>query len=273
MGVTAARLAETQRAFDGVASVYDALNSRNPVIRHMRQRLWEAVAAHAGPGGRLLDVGCGPGPDAVHFARLGYRVVAIDSSADMVREAQHAVRRAQLTERVDVRQWSLEQLETLPDSGFDAIYSDLGPFNCVPTLNAVAAALEARLRPGGVFVASVIGRVCPWEWLRFAAPKTWSRIGVRFRRGLVPVPLNDRTVWTRYYRPSEFEQPFLAAGLQRLHLEGMGVVLPPPYLEGLATRHPRVIASLGAIDRWVGAWPAIRHIGDHFLIVLRRSES
>lgn len=273
MGVTSTHLAETQRAFDSVAPIYDELNARNPIIRHMRQQLWRAVAAHAGPGARLLDMGCGPGPDAVHFARLGYRVVAIDSSADMVHEAQRAVRGAQLTDRVEVRQWSIEQSHRLPDSGFDAIYSNLGPFNCVPTLTDVAPALATRLTPGGVFVASVIGRVCPWEWLRFAAPNAWPRMGVRFRRGLVPVPLNGRTVWTRYYRPSEFEQPFLAAGLHRLHLEGMGIVLPPPYLEGFATRHPRLIASLGVVDRWVGASPGIRDVGDHFLIVLRKARA
>lgn len=270
MVMTATHLAETQRAFDSVAPTYDELNSRNPVIQHMRQRLREAVVAHASPGACLLDVGCGPGPDAVHFARLGYRVVAIDSSADMVREAKQAVRSARLTDCVEVRQWSIAHLDTLPDSEFDAIYSDLGPFNCVPTLADAAGALATRLRPGGVIVASVIGRVCPWEWLRFAAPKHWPRIAVRFRRGLVPVPLNARTVWTRYYLPSEFEQPFLEAGLHRHRLEGMGVVLPPPYLEGFATRHPRLIASLGAVDRRVGASPGIRHMGDHFLIVLRK---
>ncbi len=270
MVMTATYHADTQRAFDSVAPTYDALNARNPIIRHMRERLWAAVAAHASPGGRLLDVGCGPGPDAVHFGRLGYRVVAIDSSAEMTREAEQALRSARLTDRVEVRQLNLAEVDSLPDSGFDAIYSDLGPFNCVPTLATVAGALAARLTPGGVIVASVIGRVCPWEWLRFARPKTWPRIGVRFRHGLVPVPLNGRTVWTRYYRPTEFEQPFLAAGLRRIHLEGMGIVLPPPYLEGFATRHPRLTTSLGAVDRWMGACPGIRQVGDHFLIVLRR---
>lgn len=37
-----------------------------------------------GPGVRLLDLGCGPGPLAVAFARLGATVVAVDPEPDML---------------------------------------------------------------------------------------------------------------------------------------------------------------------------------------------
>jgi 2-polyprenyl-3-methyl-5-hydroxy-6-metoxy-1,4-benzoquinol methylase len=36
------------------------------------------------PGGRILDVGCGPGRDTLAFIRAGYQVDAIDASRHMV---------------------------------------------------------------------------------------------------------------------------------------------------------------------------------------------
>ena len=51
----------------------------------------------------------------------------------------------------------------LYSAAFDAAFSNFGPLNCVEDLPAVARQLHEVLRPGGVLVASVIGRVCPWE--------------------------------------------------------------------------------------------------------------
>lgn len=40
------------------------------------------------PGKRLIDIGCGPGVDAHHFAELGFEVTAVDYSEAMIRAAQ-----------------------------------------------------------------------------------------------------------------------------------------------------------------------------------------
>lgn len=270
MGVSDMRVGDTARAFDSVAGEYDAMNRRNVVICEMRRHLRLAVTRAAVARGRLLDLGCGPGPDAVYFGQQGHRVVAIDVSSDMVREARQAVRHAGVEDLVTVAHWDMQHLDTLPDAGFDVIYSNLGPFNCVPDLSRIAAPLCARLRPGGTLVASVIGRHCPWEWVRFLAPGEWPRLTVRFARQLVPVPLNDRTVWTRYYTPGEFERPFVAEGLRRVSLRGLGITLPPPYLEGFADRHPVLVRALGRTDDHIGHWPLVRELGDHFLVVMRK---
>ena len=68
MGVVSRALADTQDAFDRVADGYDRSNSENPILCAMRARLRRTVAAVAPAGGRLLDLGCGPGSDAAAFA-------------------------------------------------------------------------------------------------------------------------------------------------------------------------------------------------------------
>ena len=45
--------------------------------------LYSAFLAHVPSGGRILDLGCGAGSAALHFARNGYDVLAIDGCMDL----------------------------------------------------------------------------------------------------------------------------------------------------------------------------------------------
>lgn len=275
MGVTMAvttrdALLDTQQAFDGVASMYDESNETNPIIRWMRARTIAAVRQAVPVGGHLLDLGCGPGRDAATLAAAGYRVTATDWSPAMVGQTLRRVTDNGLEGRVHVRHVGIHQLARLDTGPFDGAYSDLGPLNCVPDLAQAAAAIAAQLKPGGVLVASVIGRFCPWEIALYAAKAQWSRATMRFEPGLVAVPLDGQRVWTRYWWPSEFADAFTRAGFVRESVAALGLFAPPPYLDHAAVRYPRELAALERIDDAIGHWPVLRHGGDHFLIVLRK---
>ena len=264
-------LLDTQHAFDGVASGYDQSNEANPIIRWMRARTMAAVRQAVPAGGHLVDLGCGPGRDAATLAAAGYRVTATDWSPAMVGETLQRVTTAGLEGRVHVRHVGLHQLDRLDTGPYDGAYSDLGPLNCVPDLGATARQIASQLKPGGVLVASVIGRCCPWEVLLYAVKQEWHRARLRFNRGLVAVPLDGRRVWTRYWWPNDFERALTAAGFRRESLSALGCFVPPPYLDHWATRHPRLLAALTWLDDTTSRWPLVRHAGDHFLIVLRKS--
>ncbi len=263
-------LLETQRAFDGVARGYGRSNDDNALLCAMRARARSWIASMAPPGSVLLDLGCGPGSDAVHFARLGYRVTAIDWSARMAAEAARAIESAECSGRAVVHHLGIHQLDALPRSAFDAAYSNLGPLNCVPDLTTAAQAIARRLRSGGLLVASAIGRVCPWEIALYAGRRQWSRATVRFSRGAVAVPLEGETVWTRYFAPREFVRAFEPVGFQLVALRAIGLLTPPPYMQAFAERHPALIRRLEAAEDRIASWPIVRQCGDHFLAALRK---
>ena len=272
MAVTAElALLETRRAFDGVAAEYHRSNAENPTLCEMRRRVLSALMRRVPIGAHVLELGCGPGTDCEVLARSGYSVTAIDWSPAMVEEARRRIATAGLADRVEIRHTGIHELGTLPMTAYDAVYSNFGPLNCVPDIVDVARQISARLRPGGNLVASVIGRVCPWEIALYLARGRWSRATVRFARGLVPVPLNGRTVWTRYYSPSEFERPFRSAGFRHVSVSALGFLAPPPYMEAFRRRHPQLVTQLNQLDERVGGWPLVRACGDHFLIVLERT--
>ena len=269
MAVTHA-LEETRHAFDGVASAYDRSNTGCRILCQMRARTMAAVTRHVPTSSNLLDLGCGPGADAEWMARRGHTVTAVDWSPAMVHQARLRVRRAGLRSRVDVRHVGIHELAAMSPATFDGAWSNFGPLNCVPSLPAAASLIAQRLRPGGVLVASVIGRVCPWEIVIHARRRDWTRVGARFSRDMVPVPLDGRTVWTRYYSPGAFARVFDAAGFTRIDLRALGLCVPPPYAQGFADRHPALVSGLQAVDDCIGGWPGFRGMGDHFLIVLRK---
>jgi len=96
---------------------------------------------------RVLDLGCGEGRDAVHFARRGFLVTAVDGSKVAIRKTErlareNGVRLARLLIK-DVRDFPL-----LPD--YDILFSN----NCLQFLGAECLDYLRRLQeitpPGGL---------------------------------------------------------------------------------------------------------------------------
>lgn len=264
------RLFDTARAFDAIAGEYHASNTANPILEHMRARVFRTLCAHVPVGAELLDIGCGPGTDHPALVGAGYVVTGIDASPEMVRQAQRRADTLGGPHRPTVLCRPVDQVAKFQPGQFDAALSNFGPLNCASDLAAVARHLHDVLRTRGVFVASVIGRLCPWEMAIYLARGDPERAFLRLRSGMVPVPLKSGVVWTQYVSPRAFTQTFAAAGFRTVRLEGLGVVAPPPYLEAFALRRPALVRGLLEWDDAVGAWPLVRHLGDHFLVVLQR---
>ncbi len=109
------------------------------------------------PGMRLLDVGCGWGGMALHAARnYGVQVVAVTLSRQQAEWAAKAVTDAGLSEQVEVR---FADYRSVTEDGFDAVSSiGLTEHIGVANLDAYAARLASRLRPGGRLLNHCITR-------------------------------------------------------------------------------------------------------------------
>ena len=267
---SAPQLRETQEAFDSVAADYDGPRGNNDLIQDMRAEMWQWLARTFAAGERLIDLGCGTGLDAVHLAETGYEVTATDWSPQMVQRTADRAAALRLTDRVRTLNVGAHELERMDEAGsFDGAYSNLGPLNCVPDLRSVARETARLLKPGGRLLFTVIGRYCPWEIAHYLRRGQWARAKVRFVRGVVPVGMNRRTIWTRYYSPREFYGAFQQYFTLE-HTRGLCVFAPPPYLTWLRDKHPALHERLWRIDRRVSGWPVIRAMGDHFLIVMKK---
>ena len=263
-------LRDTQSAFDSVAPDYDGPLGNNSLVQRIRARTIEAVTRNVPAYAHVLDLGCGTGLDVETFANSGYQVTAMDWSPLMVQRTRDRIAKANLQDRVAVKQLGFHQLDDFETETFDAAYSDLGPLNCAADVEAVAASLARILKPKGKIIASVIGRFCPLEWLFYMAKGQWQRANLRFGRGLLPVPMNGHVVWTRYFTPHEFGGIFASAGFKTVSLRALSLFVPPPYMIRFAETHPTIIDVLQKVEDRVGHWYPFRNWGDHFLMVMQK---
>ena len=266
----AAALLDTREAFDSVAADYDGPRGNNSLIQDMRREMWRWLDASFPPSARLLELGCGTGLDAIRMAERGHHITATDWSPLMVSRTRARAERARVSERVQALALGAHELDQLEGRTlYDGAYSNLGPLNCLPDLRAVSRECARLIRPGGRVVFSVIGRWCPWEIAHYARRGDWTRIRVRFARGMVPVRMNGRTVWTSYWTPRAFYRAF-AGEFTLEHYRGICLLAPPPYLTWVKERHAGWYERLWRWDRRLAGLPVLRLLGDHFLIVMER---
>jgi SAM-dependent methyltransferase len=264
------------QAFDSIAPHYDALYgpAANAVMAWMHEENLALLRAAFPAGGRLLEIGCGTGDEALALARAGYTVLATDISPRMAALTQAKARTAGLLDHVVALALPGRALSALrPKQPFDGAYASFGSLNCETDLPAVAAALARLVRPGGVFVCSVMSRYYLAEvawFLLHARPRMALR---RWRRGWQAASVGEWSgdqigVRTRYLTASGLAHTFVSAFAVEQVL-ALPLLLPPPYLEALFRRR----SLFRRWERWErrlrARWPW-QHLGDHLVVVLRR---
>lgn len=277
---------ETSRAFDAHARHYDALVEPNALLHHMRVALWREVMHRVPPPAHLLDIGSGTGIDAAYFAQNGYQLTAIDTSPEMIRQTRARLSsvisskvpgeptgpdeksRARVGS-VRVLEIGAQELDKLGNVSFDAIYSDLGPLNCVPDLRVVSQQCAAHIKPSGLLILSLMARICPWEIGYFTLRGEFNNAVRRHPKAMVPVNLENGVVWTRYYSPKEFFEYF-ANEFRLITYRALNLVLPPPYLLRWYNRVGALAKPMAWLDEKVSTLPILHNMGDHFLIVLQK---
>lgn len=259
--------------FDDAAEGYDRSFTDTWIGREFRAAVWRSIEPLFGSGDRVLELGCGTGEDTVWLARRGVRIVATDASRSMLEKTRAKIAAACVEPLVETRMVDLARIEQ--DSAdlrgpFDGVLSNFGPLNCVADRRPVAQALASLVRPGGRAVVVVMGRCCPWEigWhLIHGQPRTAFR---RFRSGATARVGEQASLAVWYPSPRRVSREF-APLFRRRGLAAIGCFLPPPYLDHLATAHPRLIRRLAGVERrWCGSFP-FTWLGDHFLLSLERS--
>jgi ubiquinone/menaquinone biosynthesis C-methylase UbiE len=255
---------ETSLAFDSVAEQYDDHFTRSVVGRAQRDAVWQKAAVIFSSGQHILELNCGTGEDALFFARHGISVTALDASRQMVLQAR---RRRELEAPDSPIRFELLPTEDLAELNeaqlFDGVFSNFSGLNCVPDLAAVVEQLSARVKPGAPLLLCLSTRFCLWELLWYLLRGNFRKA---FRRcgGHATARFNDYTIHVHY--PTLRRLCTLFAPFTLRSCTGIGIMVPPSYLEPWARKHPQLISALSRIDRALCNLPVFRIIGDHMLL-------
>jgi SAM-dependent methyltransferase len=260
----------TTLAFDRIAPHYDAL-ADGELFRLMRRRTHHIFMRWLRPGHRVLEIGCGTGIDTAFLAAHGVSVVACDPSEAMVGRTLSRLANEHRSKRATVMPCGLQNLEMFLDAlgeraPFDGIISNFGALNCVECLEPLAHLAAKSLRPGGAVVLGLIGRHCAAEAIYFAFSGRRDQIGRRQGEGAVRVPVAGVDVPTYFHRTGDVVRT-LSRSLQLKAIAGIGVALPPPYLEPRwQMLRPFVRASIANVDALLTSWPLVNRLADHVLL-------
>ncbi|MGW5642016.1 class I SAM-dependent methyltransferase [Saccharopolyspora sp. NPDC003752] len=112
--------------------------------------------------GTALDLGCGAGGDALWLAGRGWRVTAVDISANAVRRLAENARARGLDAMMSVE--CVDLADDFPAGGFDLVSAQYfqTPF-ALPRARVLRTAAHA-LRLGGRLVVVDHGSTAPWTW-------------------------------------------------------------------------------------------------------------
>jgi SAM-dependent methyltransferase len=260
--------------FDAAAPRYDAQFSRRIPAQWLRAMVHRRVDPLLANNSLILEIGCGTGEDAVHFARQGHRVFATDVSEGMLEET----RRKRELEPADIRHRitvaTLDAAEPAfpalaPGSDVDLVFSNFGALNCVADLEPVIGFAHEVLRPGGHLAMTIMGRYCPWEVLGFAlrgdfarATRRWKGVSDWHRDGATQRVWYPAISATR----SLCRKKFLVDGLF-----GIGALLPSTEFFGACERWPRLFRGVARVEDILAPYWPLNRFNDHFLIVAKKA--
>lgn len=165
--------------FDLRASDYDReYRAETPGGYALRVRRRKVMALFDADGGRVLDIGCGPGVMARCIAERGCTFCGVDPSEAMLR-----ICRDRFSDDPRISFVLAEAAATgLPDDAFDAVLC-MGVIDMVDDQMAALREAARVLRPGGSLIITFTNARSPYAW--------WKK------RVLYPAVTRYRSLWSR----------------------------------------------------------------------------
>jgi len=255
------------KAFTNQSVEFDEIDEKSPIIKWMREQVYKHVFEVFPENAKVLELNAGTGIDAFAFAEKGFHVLATDASEGMLNQLKHKIETTNVRGSVRSKYLPFEEFHKLDEEGFDAVFSDFGGLNCLDDYTKITHHLPKVLKPGAVVTWVLISPYCLWEW--FFALK--GKFGLAFRRlkkRNVKAHLEGVEFATFFFSPKEVRKAF-GPDFEMIKLQGLATFTPPPYLDWISIKLPKLYKFLTRLDEKTSYWPILRSIGDHFIITLK----
>jgi ubiquinone/menaquinone biosynthesis C-methylase UbiE len=256
-------------AFDRIARDYDRIFTESLIGRAQRNAVWAVLTRTFKKNDNILELNCGTGEDALFLAARGISVFACDASGEMVARAEQRLRYTSEPVSTVFHELPTERIGELhPDMQFDGALSNFSGLNCIADLDAVALSLAKLVKLSGRLVLCFSTRFCLIEILYFLALGQFRK-ALRRCSGITQVKIGD-TQFAVYYPTIRQIRRSFAPYFRLYSCTGIGVAVPPSYLEGRIREHPVLFRVLCRLEGLLAALPLLRWTGDHVLLCFEK---
>jgi hypothetical protein len=243
MTTSSADKKQTVVEFESLAWRYDDLFSR-PRIGTQRGTVWEVLADVFRPGDAILVLNCRTREDEIFLALLDVSVVARDAAEGVIHDELRSGRT------------------------FDGALANFSGLHSITDFQQTARDRACLVTMGAPLILCISTRFCLSETLWFLLHGKY-RDAFRRSAGVATVKVGDRDVKIHYPTLGEVRKSFSPFFRMRSCM-GIGIAIPPLYLEPVLHKYPRVLSLLRHIDRRISRLPFVRTIGDHMLLYFER---
>jgi ubiquinone/menaquinone biosynthesis C-methylase UbiE len=258
-------------AFNKMADDYDDHFTRSPIGRAQRNVVWNALEKTFHPGDHILELNCGTGEDALFMSQKNISVVACDASDRMIQVARQRHRTEAPEAPVQFHILPTERMPDLQSVSFDGAFSNFSGLNCVADLQYTSRNLAAILKPGSPLLICMSTRFCAWEVLWYLLHGN-PRKAFRRWSGHTTAKVGEFNVDVYYPTLRRLRQIFAPYFIMQA-CSGIGVAVPPSYIEPVIRRRPWLLRLFCSIDKVIASLPWFRVIGDHMLIRFERVQT
>jgi len=250
--------------FGNMADEYDAMREMNIPVKIMRNKFYKTVSSFVKPPANVLELNCGTGIDAFHFAESGYKVTATDISDKMLINAMNKGSHPNLT----FKKLNLLKLDKLEEK-YDLIISNLGGLNCLNDLSKLSKDVSELLKPNGFFIASVMPQFCLWEFALIFKGE-FKRALRRLKKYGVIANVGGEKIFVKYYSPKIFYSYFKKDFVLK-KTTGLRIFAPTQPASHWYEKHPSITKVLDSIDNKIESFYPASFIGDYYIAVLQKT--
>lgn len=236
----------------------------------------------------VLEITCGTGEDAIWIAKKGFNVTATDISPQMIEIAKQKLTKINTQQNtqnqininfqsIDFQDINENYFKNKFENKFDLVFSNFGGLNCASQENLIKWLnndLLDILNPKGRFIAVIMPKFCLWESLYFLCKFSPKKA---FRRWTNTPQIanidNLSSISTWYHQPKMLQQN-LQQKFDFVSLKGVGLFLPPSYLNNFFRNKIKLLGFLGKMEHFFTTISILKgffaRISDHYLIDFRK---
>jgi ubiquinone/menaquinone biosynthesis C-methylase UbiE len=255
-------------AFSKQSFGFDEADNQNIILQWMRSRVREHVLGFWKPGEHILEINAGTGLDAIYFAQKGFYVHATDNAPGMLNALDKKVEDLHLEDKITTQRCSFLELEKLNAGKFGHLFSNFGGLNCTDKLEDVIHSFDALLKPGGTVTLVIMPPICPWELL-YLFKGNFKLAFRRWKKNGTPSHLEGVNFTSWYYNPSAVQKMF-GENYSIVSIKGLGITVPPPFLESFPIKHPKLFQKLVTIEKSISTKIPFHSWADHFIISAKK---